>query len=57
MMKTSTKLLSTFDSTFVHNFEVKTKRPEPYMNVEQYDLRVKAINNVDVYYDTVDNET
>ena len=51
------KLLSTFDSTFVHNFEVKTKRPEPFLDVEQYDFKVKAINDADVYYDTVDNET
>jgi hypothetical protein len=51
------KLLSTFDSTYVYNFEVKTKRPEPYMDVEQYDSKIKSVNDVDVYFDTIDNET
>lgn len=51
------KLLSTFDSTYIHNFEVKTMRPEPYMDVEQYDSKVKSVNDVDVYFDTTDNET
>ena len=51
------KLLSTFDSTYIHNFEVKSKRPEPYLDVEQNDLKIKSIFDADVYYDAEDNET
>ena len=50
-------LLSTFDSTYIHNFEVKSKRPEPYLDVEQYDLKIKSIFDADVYDDADDNET
>ena len=51
------KLPSTFDSTYIHNFEVKSKRPEPDLDVEQYDLKIKSIFDADVYYDADDNET
>jgi hypothetical protein len=51
------RLLRTFDSTYIHNFEVKSKRPEPYLDVEQNDLKIKSIFDADVYYDAEDNET
>jgi hypothetical protein len=51
------KLLSTFDSTHTQNFEAKSRRHEPYLAVEQYDLKIKAIFDADVYYDVTDNET
>ena len=36
---------------------MKSKRPEPYLDVEQYDLKIKFVFDADVYYDADDNET
>jgi hypothetical protein len=36
---------------------MKSKRTEPYLDVEQYDLKGKSIFDADVYYDAEDNET
>ena len=36
---------------------MKARRLEPYLDVEQYDAKVKSIDDVDVYYDIADNET
>ena len=36
---------------------MKSKRPEPYLDVEQYDLKIKSIFDADVYCDADDNET
>jgi hypothetical protein len=49
-------LLSTFDTTYIHNFEVKSRRPEPYLDVDQYDLNFKSISDADAYYDVTDDE-
>ena len=36
---------------------MKSRRPEPYLIVEQCGLYVKSIFDADVYYDVTDNET
>ena len=51
------KLLSSFDSSHVFDFETKINRPQPFLDAKQYDQKVTSINNIDVYFDKEDNET
>ena len=36
---------------------MKSRRPEPYLDSEQYELQAQSIFHADVYYDVTDNDT